>query len=162
MSVFLAYLGPRGRTLIDREVYLQCCRAEDPLRCAAGVAGAEQVCHEDRPRPADADPRGDVSDFGASSPQQGASTPIARVAPGPPALITITAPRTTPAWVCASSYRAADWISRRRSGSSMRRPEPLTRERECRCDTKRPMPGRREAPRFSSAPNHCCGFPRRS
>ena len=160
MSVFLAYLGPRGRTLIDREVYLPGRRSTAVRR--AGVAGADQVRHEDRPRPADADPRGDVSDFGASSPRQGASTPTARVAPGPPALITITAPRTAPPWVCASSYRAADWISMRRSGSSMRRPEPCTRQRECRCGTKRPMSGHRETPRFSSTPNHCCCFPRRS
>jgi hypothetical protein len=98
VSVFLAYLGPRGRTLIDGEVYLPCCRAEDPLRCARRQGPRSRPSFATKialaRRVADADPRGDVSDFGASIPQQGASTPIARVAPGPPAVITITAPRT--------------------------------------------------------------------
>ena len=58
-GVFLAHVGPRGRALVDKRLYLPESWTSDPARCA--TAGVPEVPGEDRPGPGDAAPSTGVS-----------------------------------------------------------------------------------------------------
>ena len=89
LGVFLAYAAPKGRALIDRELYLPKSWTDDRDRCReAGVPGRRAVRRQDRPCPRDAGPgtgrgrAGRVGDRGRGL-RQGREVPrLAGAAPG--------------------------------------------------------------------------------